>query len=86
MICDIICAVATILNFYAWSHLYIAYLHILHFTHIHTTHTPYRVYWGRRTHRRGPGAVHMEGENVHLMSDEDDDGMPIVYDETAPNN
>ena len=58
----------------------------LHFLHTYTPHTPYRVYWGRRTHRRGPGAVHMEGENVHLMSDEDDDGMPIVYDETAPNN
>jgi len=53
------------------------FTHTPHTHHTHIIHTPYRVYCGRRTHRRGPGAVHMEGENVHLMSDEDDDGMPI---------
>ena len=34
------------------------------------THTPYRLYCGWRTHQPGPGIVLMEGEHLHLLSDE----------------
>ena len=39
-----------------------------------TTHTPYRLYCGRRTHQPGPGIALMEGEHLHLLSDEEDEG------------
>ena len=62
------------------------FTHTPHTHHTHIIHTPYRVYCGRHTHPHRPGTMHMKGENVPLMSDEDGDGMSIVYGETAPSN